>query len=153
MRTEINAEDVIYKQLGKYVALNWTPARIHMEGLSRVCPVRRHSKGPKPTMHGAEAKGKNNKESTDSQWEFRDHEASPWEQKKLIAASIEISIIASFKNHVYCFGSKAYKQVKGGPIGSKLTMAVARIIMMIFGRLFRDHLTETGITDWLETCR
>ena len=133
MKTDIKVEEVDYKELGIYIAHNWSPGKIKLEGLNKACPSRRFNRGPRPTIHGKEAKGgKQSGGGAESKWEFQNHELNDWEMKKLIAASIEIGIIASFKNHIYCFGGKGYRQKKGGPIGSRLTMAVARVVMLIF---------------------
>jgi len=58
------------------------------------------------------------------------------EKRKLIGSAIEKAIEASFKLHLYTFKGKVYRQLKGGPIGSRLTMAVSRVVMNCWGRLF-----------------
>ena len=108
MRTKFDVDEVNYKQLGIYIALNWSPGKIRIEGLHRVCPRRKYNKGPKPTIHGKEAKGGKSDEG-DSKWEFEGNEPNEWEKKKLVASAIQIGIIASFKHHVYCFGGRAFR--------------------------------------------
>ena len=115
-------------------------------------PQRRFKKGPKPKIQGAEAKGgKHLEEEEEGQWIYNKREPTQAEKKKLISAAVEISIKASFKNHIYCFGGKVYKQLKGGPIGSRLTMAVARVVMAIFGRLVRQSLLTASIEIFFDT--
>ena len=116
-----------------------------MEGLSRVVPRRRYTKGPRPKVTGQEAKGaKDLEDDPDSQWVFPPNDPTDWEKKKILAACVEIGIHASFSNHIYCFGGRAFKQLKGGPIGSRLTMAVARIVMMVFGDRLRQAMATAG---------
>ena len=69
----------------------------------------------------------------DSMWEHPEREHTVMEQKKLIAAMLEIGIIASFSLHTYTFAGRIYQQRLGGPIGSRLTMAVSQIVMSMLG--------------------
>ena len=83
--------------MGKYIAINWSPGRCKLESLSRVIPKRRYTKGQKPTIHGKEAKNSKVTEDIDSQWEFKpDLELTELERRKVIAATLEIGIQASF---------------------------------------------------------
>ena len=45
----------------------------------------------------------------------------------------------------YIFGGRNFQQVKGGPIGTRLTMAIARIIMKLWRRKVKEHLKATNI--------
>ena len=133
LKSDLVVEGINYKQLAKYVAVNWSPGRVKIEGLDKITPRRRYTRGPKPQISGKESRsGRGFEDDPESQWKFPAKEPSEWEQKKLLAASVEIGILASFTNHIYCFGGRAFRQIRGGPIGSRLTMAVARIIMMVF---------------------
>ena len=67
------------------------------------------------------------------------------ELKKLIAVSLYLGIKESFTNYIYTFGGQNYKQMSGGPIGSRLTMACARVIMVRWGRKFKGALEGSGI--------
>ena len=57
MKTDIKVEEVDYKELGIYIAHNWSPGKIKLEGINKACPSRRFNRGPRPTIHGKEAKG------------------------------------------------------------------------------------------------
>ena len=87
-----------------------------------------------------------------SKWEYRTLEQTPGEQRLLIGAALEIAIEASFKLHLYSFKGRIYRQRRGGPIGSRLTMCVARVVMNSWGKLFRQRMEEIGITIYMETC-
>ena len=60
-----------------------------------------------------------------------------WEINVMIFLALEVGIKASFKLHTYTFGDKLYIQLKGGPIGARLTMAVSRVVMEIWRRRVR----------------
>ena len=65
---------------------------------------------------------------------------------------MEIAIVTSFKQHIYTFKGKIYKQQRGGPIGSRLTMAVSRVVMNYWGKLFRERMEQVGLSVYLATC-
>ena len=48
---------------------------------------------------------------------------------ELMGLAMEIAVVFFFGNFAYTFGGEVYRQNGGGPIGARLTMAVARIVM------------------------
>ena len=52
---------------------------------------------------------------------------------------------------MYTFGGKLYLQRSGGPIGARVTMAVARIVMNNFGRKYRMILESGGLRNFLSS--
>ena len=58
---------------------------------------------------------------------------------------MEVAIRNIFANHVYKFGGRFYRQVKGGPIGLRLTGTVARLVMDKWARVFLQRLQKAGI--------
>ena len=84
--------------------------------------------GPRPGVTGQEAKRKITKEE-ESKWILPEIEPLDWEIKLLIARAVQIGVKVAFSNYLYTFGGKTFRQAKGGPIGSRLTMAISRIIM------------------------
>ena len=129
--------------------MNWQPGKIRMVGLSRVLPVRKKARGQRaglgnkgPSLHDPEV----------SLWVFQTLEPTREEERKMIAAVLEISISASFDLHVYTFGGVIYRQVKGGPIGYRLTMAVSRVVMAVWGRRLQELLKDAGLGVYLAFC-
>ena len=51
------------------------------------------------------------------------------ERRLIVAKVLESACGIVMKNHVYTFGGRKYKQIKGGAIGLRLTGVVARIRM------------------------
>ena len=54
------------------------------------------------------------------------------EIKSIIAEFVKQVIKMTFNGHVYKFGNKIYLQNKGGPIGLRLSGAVARLVLLWF---------------------
>ena len=50
-------------------------------------------------------------------------------KSELMGLAMEIGVIFFFRHFTYTFGGEVYRQVSGGPIGARLTMAVARVVM------------------------
>ena len=71
------------------------------------------------------------------------------EKKKMIGKVIEEAIKVTFSNHTYTYRNEFYKQIKGGAIGLRLTGVVARLVMDKWATLFRKHLKEAGVSEYL----
>ena len=61
--------------------------------------------------------------------------------------AIEAAIRFFFENFVYTFGGKKYVQCSGGPIGARLTMAVARLVMQQWKDDFDEILKKSNIIE------
>ena len=72
------------------------------------------------------------------------------EEINIFATSLEIAVIFMFTHHVYSFGGENYLQSDSGPIGLRITMAVARLVMGEFGERMREILAEADIKILLE---
>ena len=152
LKSDMKVGDVDPHQLGVYIAVNMTSAEIRLDGLHNIVPRRRYDKGPRPGVGGKEARAKGRVDEEDSQWVPVRRELTEYEVRMLVAKCLEIAVRASFELHVYRFGGKVYRQRKGGLIGSRLTMAVARIVMLIWGRLMRGVFTAADIQILLAVC-
>ena len=67
----------------------------------------------------------------------------------LIALALNIRVRTSFGLATYRFGGKLYHQLKGGPIGSRLTMVCARLLMIHWDRLVMDKLKQADLDVWV----
>ena len=79
-------------------------------------------------------------------------EATEEEQRKLLAAALEIGVRTAFSTHLYQFGGKIYHQKDGGPIGTRLAGAAARLVMAEWGDRLRDILMKEGVPVFLAAC-
>ena len=90
-------------------------------------PVRMIKPGVKP---GMKSKWVNHKEIlADEDWVYP--QITPTEkQRRLVIGHVgEIGTRAIFENFYYRFGGTAYHQQAGGPIGARVTMFTARMVM------------------------
>ena len=70
-------------------------------------------------------------------------------KKKLLALAMEYAVYFFFKNFTYTFGGEVFVQLDGGPIGARLTMAVARLVMEEWKYEFNKILKSSGIEELL----
>ena len=89
-------------------------------------------------------------ERDEIRWEFPEREASEKEKVNLMAACLEIGVRTCFENHVYQFGGRLFLQAKGGPIGMRVTMAAARVVMGEWGRKMTEILMRSNIKIWMK---
>ena len=69
--------------------------------------------------------------------------------KSILGGAIEIAVRFFFANFMYTFGRKTYIQCHGGPIGARLTMGVARIVLQQWREEFSEILREAEIKEKL----
>ena len=67
-----------------------------------------------------------------------------------MAACFEIGVRTCFEHHVYQFGGRYYLQKSGGPIGMRVTMAAARIVMSDWGRKMKEILMKANMKTYLK---
>ena len=64
---------------------------------------------------------------------------------EIAARCVEIAARTVFENFMYTFGGKIYLQKEGGPIGNRLTMACARVVMTDWGEEYLSILDRAKI--------
>ena len=67
----------------------------------------------------------------------------------MIGVALEIAIVFFFKNFTYTFGGKLYVQTSGGPIGARLTMCAARLVLQQWREDFKVILEKAEIKEKL----
>ena len=72
-------------------------------------------------------------------------EATKDERINLYATALEICIKFLFTHSLFRFANKVYLSEDGGPIGLRVTMCVARIVMGEWGEKMRDILDKAKI--------
>ena len=119
----------------------------HMTGklgtLERLLPWRRKVGGVDPGMKNESVRGK--KVGGEEYWCWPSATPTKAEKKQIIGRVCEIAVRTLFTNFVYTFGGQSYLQLIGGPIGARVTMAVARIVMQKWGENFRVFLQNSGM--------
>ena len=71
------------------------------------------------------------------------------EKRLLMGLAIEIGVVFFFNNFTYTFANEIFMQMFGGPIGARLTMAVARLVMQTWKEEYDKILEKSNITQLL----
>ena len=81
----------------------------------------------------------------EGQWVFPERELTEKEKREIVGRCVEIGVRIIFENFCYKFGGEALKQSEGGPIGARVTMAAARLVMQAWADGYRNILEEAGL--------
>jgi hypothetical protein len=70
------------------------------------------------------------------------------EDREMVALALEIAIKVAMGNHLYSFNGSVRLQLQGGPIGNRLSGALAKVYMLWWCRAFQKALSAAmeGIT-------
>ena len=88
-------------------------------------------------------------DSEESNWEWPSVEIGPKEIKKLMGSALEVAVIFFFRNFTYTFGGEIFLQMFGGPIGARITMCVARLVLQQWRDEYSLILSKAGIEELL----
>ena len=80
------------------------------------------------------------KETIEDSWVFPRSSVTEREVREIAARVAEIAMRVIFENFNYTFGEQTYQQASGGPIGTRVTMAAARLVMQDWGYQVRITL-------------
>ena len=62
----------------------------------------------------------------------------------MLSKAMEVALKACFRNHLYQFEGKVFRQCEGGPIGLRLSIAVSRIVMAMWDKQLAQLGAESG---------
>ena len=111
--------------------------------VSKFLPWRRKTGGVEPGITNEEVTKVDG--DVEKQWVFPRCTPTVQEEKELIARCAEIATRTIFQNFSYKFAGKVYLQTDGGPIGARVTMCLARIVMHDWGEKYRAILTRASL--------
>lgn len=141
--SDIQGEGVDYEEVGLYLAINIEPEVLQRLNIADVCPSRKSKRGPKPTITASGAEEK--KEKLFKRWNPPEKQADEHTKRLMLREALHVALSVIMKNHVYTFNNEIEKQIKGGPIGLKLTGVLAKIFMIWWDREFARKLKDVGI--------
>ena len=132
IKSSIIWENIDTKWLLLYIHLNRNLSS-DLSEVEHLLPVKRKGKkGPEPGMSSEECLKRHLEPIYDdgslSSWTWP-KEPTSQEINVLMSILLEISVRFFFQNFVYTFGNQAFLQSSGGPIGARITMAAARLVM------------------------
>ena len=144
LETDISFEGVNYEEMAIYIALNYSSPSQIPANLRSIIPVRTKARGQRPGITSAAAlSGKPTMSS--GQWRFPRSQFTTEEKRMLLARAVAVGVKAVFRNHLYQFAGKTYRQSNGAPIGVRLSCAVARLIMNTWDRKLKTILAENKV--------
>jgi hypothetical protein len=140
--SSLEFEGFDYKQGGRYIVMNR-----HYTGdlkpLWNVLPWRRKNKGTAPGMSSAAVNAV--EDNPEYQWIYPKAQPTKLQMRQIISRCCEIAVRILFEHFVYKFGTTWYHQSSGGPIGARVTMVVARLVMSDWGKRYKKVLIDSGI--------
>ena len=127
-----------------------TELEVKNNGLVKLLPKRSKVGGKRPgntTLELGKKRPDPEKEQDpdDSKWAPTDISALDDHQKRTILSWVlRLAVLNIFKNHMYQFGGVTYRQLKGAPIGLRLTSIIARIVMDQWVKMFLVKVSKAG---------
>ena len=103
-----------------------------LEILERYLPSRKKSGGREPGMTNENVKGPRRVRDWGEKDDLWTHQTPPTDMptvRLIMGIVAQIGIRTVFENFTYTFGGHIYKQMAGGPIGGRLTMCCALLVM------------------------
>ena len=138
-----------YQEIAKYVRMNMSDFEIQARKLNKIIPVRKFNRGSMPGMSGEEATRGYIPED-EERFIHSLREPTDVEKVNLYATALECSIRFIFSKNLYRFANTTYLQSDSGPIGLRVTMCVARLVMGEWADKLREILDKSGIERHLE---
>ena len=146
-KSSMKIEGLDFQHVILYVMLNR-----HMTGdlgsLRRLFPWKRGASGVEPGMKNKNINSKNHDDILKT-WQFPEKEPTEAEKRELVARLGEIGLRAVFENFMYTFAGESFLQLKGGPIGARVTMAAARLVMNDYSEQYRIILEKAKLEIYL----
>ena len=143
-KSKMKIEGFKYNHGLRYIRMN-QELTTEIEEIDYLLPSRRTNNGRTPVMSGSSIRAKD--DDPETQWSFPKQEdaLTEWERRQIVARTAEIGVRAIFEHFTYRWGGEVYRQSSGGPIGSRLTMAVSRVLMGRWSHQVRKIMQESNI--------
>ena len=149
LKSGIIWENIDSKWLRLYIHLNRNLSS-DISQIEHLLPKKRKGKrGPEPGMSSKECLQRHLLDVYEkgelSSWTWPTNEPTVNEIRILMSIMLEISVRFFFANFVYTFGNLTFLQANGGPIGARLTMCIARLVMQDWWDKFSQILDDSKI--------
>ena len=139
-----------WKQGARYIVMN-RHLTSDLHELWGVLPYRRKTNGVEPGMNNKFVNSsKETEDDLESRWVFPRKQPTQHQIRLIVGRVCEIALRAVFENFSSKFGGETYQQKEGGPIGARVTMAAARLVMQDWGESYMNILIDAKlIVDYL----
>ena len=142
-------EGINWEQAVLYIALNLDRTKVEEIGLEEVIPAWRRAggRGRHPGMTTKEVRGPLQEEKD---WEKSlflqpTRRATVEEKKIILSICVEQGLLAAMEGHLFVWHKNVMKQEEGLGIGSDLTRAVARLVMLDWDQKFLNLAQENKL--------
>ena len=139
MNSDLDILNINWWEAVKFVFVTVSQQEISDKGLSEVIPSR-VKKAPRLTINCLQ-----NNEDDDAKWLRASRIPNDNEKKKILALVLATLVDFVMGNHVYKVGDTIHLQTDGGPMGLKLTGAIARVVMMLFDKTYLEKVEQNGM--------
>ena len=153
-RSSHSLEIIDKKEMCKYLAIILGDDEIKNKRLIRFLPTRynQDSGRVKPSVAFLDTEIIRNKQGEKEKWIWDEWiEPNGEILQQMSALMIRELVRATLSNHVYIADGKLYLQLKGGPIGLKITTVLAELLMSCFDSKYGRKLTELGLNPKLRS--
>ncbi|PFX12116.1 hypothetical protein AWC38_SpisGene23975 [Stylophora pistillata] len=131
------------QELGLYLALTTSPEVLARMEITNVCPTRKTNRGRPPTITASGSEEQ--KEKRFKSWNPPVTQPDERAKRIMLKEALRVVLTVIMKNHVFTFDNEIRKQIRGGPIGLKLTGVLAQIFMIWWDEKFATRLNELAI--------
>jgi hypothetical protein len=138
LKSKMKVDNVDWREVAKYIAVEIPSEEIEKEGLSLVIPKKKGRPGRKRTINFLQNK------KNDSKWTVA-RKPGARQKQKMLALVISHGVLKVMSNHTYTVGDDHFLQSRGGAIGAELTGAVSRPFMWRWDNLYLDKVREAGM--------
>ena len=137
LQVEVEVEELLL-----YVAIQYQGRRAELEtlGLEEVVPRRKHPKAKTVLITTDEVFNRKKDGSTASKFLKAVRDPTEEEVRVLFSLALEEAIKVCMSSHTYSLGEQCKVQEEGGPIGLKLSGAIAKMFMVWWCREFKQAM-------------
>ena len=139
LNTDLTILNINWWEAVKYVFVTVSRQEISDKGLSDVTPSC-VKKAPRLNVNCLQ-----NNEDDDSKWLRASRLPDENEKKKILGLVLATLVDFVMSNHVYKVGDNIHLQTDGGPMGLKLTGAIARVVMILFDKIYLEKVEQNGM--------
>ena len=148
VREEVEESDIVVEGFNHRLGVRYIKMMKHLTGdlkpLGSVMPWRKTVPGRKPTVASKEFT-RSDDDLGDDKWCHPKREPTQRQKRQIEARVVEIATRLIFEKFTYKFGGVTYQQNSGGPIGARVTMCVARLVMQAWSRRYYNILKASGL--------
>ena len=145
IRSPLKFDGFNWRQGARYVVMN-KHLTSDLQELWGVLPFRRKTQGVEPGMSNRYVhSSKETEDDLNARWVFPNPNPTEHQIRLILGRVCEIAVRTIFQNFSYRFGGETFQQSEGGPIGARVTMACARLVMQDWGESYRRILTEAEL--------